>query len=198
MLPETGKLFSLTWRTRIFEYTWLYTSAGRYKDFWHCIEDALNYTQDHLGVKLSTDQQQELLNTFITLQAYPDVKAALDVLQKADIKLGFLSNMTEAMLHSNIKSAGLEGRFDHVISTDRIKSYKPDPNAYRLGMETFGVKREQIVFTAFAGWDAAGAKWFGYPTVWVNRLNFTTEKIGPAPDRAGRNMQVLQNFVLKS
>src|SRR5512143_3595254 len=56
-----------------------------------------------------------------------------------------------------------------VLSTDRARTYKPDPRAYRLGIEGFGLRREEILLEAHAGWDAAGAKSFGYPTFWVNR-----------------------------
>ena len=69
-------------------------------------------------------------------------------------------------LTANIKNAGVDGIVEHVISTDQARTYKPDPRAYQLGIETFGRKREQILFVPFAGWDAAGAKSFGYPTFW--------------------------------
>ena len=54
--------------------------------------------------------------------------------------------------------------FEQVLSSDRAKTYKPDPRAYQLGVDALQVKREEILFVAFAGWDAAGAKLFGYPT----------------------------------
>ena len=37
-----------------------------------------------------------------------------------------------------------------------MKAYKPDPRAYQMGVDVFGLQREDIVFAAFAGWDAAG------------------------------------------
>ena len=35
------------------------------------------------------------------------------------------------MLEAGIRNSQLEGMFDHVLSTDRVKAYKPDPRAYR-------------------------------------------------------------------
>ena len=58
-----------------------------------------------------------------------------------------------------------------------------------------GLTREQIVFTAFAGWDAAGAKWFGYPTVWVNRLQAAAEELDAPPDQTGPDLQALISFI---
>ena len=60
----------------------------------------------------------------------------------------------------------------------------------------FGLKKEEIAFAAFAGWDAAGAKWFGYPTFWVNRLNLPVEELGVAPDGVGSGLDDLVRFVL--
>jgi 2-haloacid dehalogenase len=59
------------------------------------------------------------------------------------------------MLDANIKNAGFEKLFDDVISTDQVCTYKPDPRAYQLGAEVLGLKRQEILFAAFAGCDAA-------------------------------------------
>ncbi|MEO8624990.1 MAG: hypothetical protein ABI625_28155 [bacterium] len=48
-----------------------------------------------------------------------------------------------------------------------------------MGIDAFGLERRDILFAAFAGWDAGGAQWFGCPTVWVNRLNARAEGWGP-------------------
>jgi 2-haloacid dehalogenase len=54
----------------------------------------------------------------------------------------------------------LEYVFEHVLSTDKIRTYRPDPRACRMAIDAFGLKCEEITFVAFAGWEAAGAKWF--------------------------------------
>ena len=51
---------------------------------------------------------------------------------------------------------------------------------------------------AFAGWDVAGARWFGYPTFWVNRVDLPVEELAVAPDRAGRDLADLVRFVSAS
>ena len=73
------------------------------------------------------------------------------------------------MLDAVVKNSGLEGFFEGHLCTDKVGVFKPDPRAYQMGVDAFGLKKEEIAFAAFAGWDAAGAKWFGYPTFWVNR-----------------------------
>ena len=52
-----------------------------------------------------------------------------------------------------------------------------------------------ILFVAFAGWDAACAKAFGYPTSWVNRLGPPIEELGQKPDGTGAGLAELMEFV---
>ena len=54
-----------------------------------------------------------------------------------------------------------------------------------------------FVFAAFGGWDAAGAKSFGYLTVWVNRFNQPAEELGARPDAIVTDLDGLLDFVLR-
>ena len=63
-------------------------------------------------------------------------------------------------------------------------------------MDRLHVEKRDIVFAAFGGWDAAGAKSFGYPTVWVNRFNQPLEELGLRPDRVVTDLSGLLDFVL--
>ncbi len=65
-----------------------------------------------------------------------------------------------------------------------------------MAADALKLKREDILFAAFAGWDVAGAKWFGYPTFWVNRLDSPMEELGAIPDASGPDMSALVRFVL--
>ena len=104
-------------------------------------------------------------------------------------------NMTPAMLAGGVERAGLGDVFEQVLSTERVRSFKPSPAAYRLGVEAFGLDRGQIGFAAFAGWDAAGARWFGYPTLWINRLGAPREELGLEEVPTGVGAEALLAFV---
>jgi 2-haloacid dehalogenase len=103
--------------------------------------------------------------------------------------------MTGPMLESGLAKTKLRGLFSHVISTDRIKSYKPARAAYQLGLEIIGLEPNEVLFVAFAGWDVAGAVWFGYPTYWLNRLGSVTEELDAAPLGTGTDLQSLRTFL---
>ena len=65
-----------------------------------------------------------------------------------------------------------------------------------MGLKAFRARREEVVFCAAAGWDAAGARWFGYPTFWVNRAHQPVEELGVRPDGEGAGLADLVRFVL--
>jgi 2-haloacid dehalogenase len=109
-----------------------------------------------------------------------------------------VSNATRRILDAGIANARLQGVFDRVLSTDSIRTYKPDPRAYRMAIDALQLPREQILFVAFAGWDAAGAKSFGYTTYWVNRLNLPAEQLGVLPDATASGMAELPTYVSAS
>jgi 2-haloacid dehalogenase len=99
------------------------------------------------------------------------------------------------MLEGSLKTSGLDGLFEHVLSTDHARTYKPDPRAYQLGVTVLGLPKEEILFVAFASWDAAGSKAFGYPTFWVNRLGLPAEELGQKADGEGKTLADLQKFL---
>jgi 2-haloacid dehalogenase len=195
LYPEKGEMFFGQFRTRLFEYQWLRALGGAYKDFFSIIDDAHRDAAARLGLDATEAKRALLQDAFLKLKAWPDVAPSLATLKDKGIKLAFLSNMTERMLNTGIENAKLEGVFDFVLSTDAIKTFKPDPRAYQLGVDAFQLPKEQIAFAAFAGWDAAGATWFGYPTVWINRLSAPPEQLGTTPLATGQGLDTLVRFV---
>jgi 2-haloacid dehalogenase len=196
LFPGKGAELSNAWRTRQFEYQWLRALGGRYADFSTATEEGLVFAAKTTQLDLTADKRDQLMQAYLQLKAWPDVPATLKRLQDAGIRLAFLSNMTRRMLEANMRHAGLDGLFEQVLSTDQVRSYKPDPKAYELGVKTLGLKREEILFAAFAGWDVAGAKWYGYPTFWVNRLGSPPEALGVMADAAGPGLDDLERFAL--
>ena len=67
-----------------------------------------------------------------------------------------------------------------------------------MAMDTLLLPRKEILFVAFAGWDVAGAKWFGYPTFWLNRQGSPTEELGVEADASGPDLNSLVQFVLNN
>ena len=193
--PGRGNELASLWRTRQFEYQWLRALGQRYEDFYTATGAALDFAARSLQLDLAADARERLMHGFLELQAWPDVAAALRVLRQSGRKLALLSNATPRILSASLRNSGLDTALDEVISTDRIRSYKPDPRAYQLGVDVLKLPKERIAFVAFAGWDVAGAKWFGYPTFWNNRQSAPPEALGVAADAAGTTLSDLLRWL---
>lgn len=198
VVPGKGKELVNAWRARQFEYQWLRTLGGRYVDFGQTGADALTFATKSLGLSLSAADRDRLLTAQRTLVPWADAVATIDLLRDAGLRLAFLSNMSEAMLQDGASRAGRRDAFEFVLSTDRVRAVKPDPRAYRMAVDAFGLRREEIAFVAFAGWDAAGAAWYGYPTVWTNRLAAPAEQLDATPELVCATLADATAFLLKS
>jgi 2-haloacid dehalogenase len=188
LFPGRGAELSNVWRTKQFEYTWLRTMAGHYRDFPGVIDDALVFACASLDLELTGVKRSALVESYLKMPVWPDVLPALSMLKESGLRLAFLSNFSPAMFDGNIRGTELEGMFEFRLSTDAVRAYKPDPRAYQMGVDAFALKREEILFAAFAGWDASGAKLFGYPTFWVNRQKQPREQLDAVPDGEGQGM----------
>jgi 2-haloacid dehalogenase len=129
------------------------------------------------------------------LSAFPENLAVLRALRQAGLGLAVLSNGNPQMLDIAIKSAGMNGLFDRVLSVDAVRAYKPCPAAYALGTDAFGPSARDMVFVAANGWDVTGASWFGYTTFWLNRTGAPAEELVAPPDGSGSGMADLLAFL---
>ena len=159
-------------------------------------DDALVYTAEAMNLDLSPETRKHLLNAYLTLKPWPDAVEALRKLKASGIRIITIANFSPKMLRSNADGAGITDLFDELLSTEDNGTFKPDPRAYELGMEKLKLKKEDILFAAFGGWDAYGAKSFGYTTYWVNRFNLPAEELGIQADKTSTNMEGLLVFVL--
>lgn len=195
IVPGRARELCESWRVRQFEYTWLRAAAGSYRDFQAVTEDALAYASRATGIRLSVEASRTLVAAYERMPLWSDSRAALDEMKAAGLRLAPLANFTPAMIETLLESAGIRPLFHNIISTDRAKTFKPDPRAYALGPSVLKMRRQEIAFAAFGGWDAAGAKWFGYPTIWVNRLGAPAEELSPGPDAVGSTLTELAAWV---
>ena len=193
--PGKGNELASLWRARQFEYQWLRSLGHQYQDFYAATGAALEFAALSLKLDLAADSRERLMHGFLELRAWPDVAESLHALRRAGKKVALLSNATPRILTSALRNSDLVAALDEVISTDRIRSYKPDPRAYQLGVDILNLPKERIAFVAFAGWDVAGAKWFGYPTFWNNRQSAAPEILGVKADAEGATLKDLLQWL---
>ena len=196
IFPGKGAEFTKAWRSKQFEYGFLRSITGHHRDFFAVTGDALDYTVEAMHLRLTPEARGRLLEAYLELEPWPDSIEALKRLRAAGVRIITIANFSGKMLRANAQNAGIADLFDELLSTEVNATYKPDRAAYALGMQHLRLRKSEIAFAAFGGWDAYGAKSFGYPTYWINRFGVPAERLGLEPDGTGRDLQGFVDFVL--
>ena len=197
LFPGQGQALSVLWRDKQIDYTRLVTTSNEgahYQPFWDLTRAALRYACKRLALDLSGDREQQLMNEYRHLSAFPEDREVLQELKARKVVTGILSNGDPQMLAVAVRSAGLDGLLDHVLSVDTVRKYKTHPDAYRLGTQAMKKSAGQILFVSCNAWDALGATWFGYRTLWVNRYQLPFEELGTQPTRIGSTLRDVLAF----
>jgi len=100
------------------------------------------------------------------LPPWPDAIAGL-VRLRSRFVLATLSNGGMALLVNLARAAGLP--FDCILSTELVKSYKPDPRTYQLVPSLLAVRPEQTMMVAAHPYDLSAAAAQGMRTAFVRR-----------------------------
>ena len=171
--------------------------SGRYRPFWDCTRIALRFTALKLGLALSSAAEERLMNQYRHLSAFPENREVLHALKERGVTTGILSNGDPEMLGVAVKSAGFSGLLDHVLSVHATRKYKTDPAAYAIGPHALGLPPRDILFVSSNGWDAIGATWYGFTTLWVNRSGAPLEQLDTSPSRTGSSLRDVLDFFPK-
>jgi 2-haloacid dehalogenase len=181
-LGDKADALASLWRTKQLEYTWLRSLRGDYVDFWHVTGQSLDYAMASLKLE-DNALRTRLMELYLVLDAYPEVREMLRTIKNAGVKTAILSNGSPSMLIAAVQRAQLQGLLDEVISVDSIRIYKPHPSVYQLAVDKMRLPPERICFLSANAWDASGGAYFGFRVVWINRFRAQPEQLPGKPER---------------
>jgi 2-haloacid dehalogenase len=141
---------------------------GRHRDFWGLTEDGLVWASKSLKVDLTADNKKQLMDAYLALAAFPDVKPGLQALKQQGLKLAILSNGEPKMLEAAAKSAGIRDLLDEIISVEEV-NFKTSNRVYWLGTERLKVSNQELGFVSANNWDGVAAVSAGLRTFWIQR-----------------------------
>jgi 2-haloacid dehalogenase len=190
--PDWNRLSQL-WRTKHLEYTWIHALTGRHTTFWQLAERSLDYAIAVIG-GVPAGLREKLLTGYRRLAAYPEVADVLSALKQHGAKLAILTNGDPDMIDDAVASAGLTDLFDTIITVHKVGIFKPDRRVYALASKRFGVEPGEISFQSSNRWDVAGAKAFGFHSVWINRAGAPDEYPDLPADKILQDLRPLVAF----
>jgi 2-haloacid dehalogenase len=141
----------------------------KYADFDVCTLQALRYVSASLGVTLDEAEERALLDAYLHLPAFGDVRIGLATLKRAGYRLVALTNGTLRSARSVLENAGISEYLEEVLSAEPIATFKPDPAVYAL-LERFTAGRAEPAWLVSGNpFDVIGAKAAGLRAAWLRR-----------------------------
>jgi 2-haloacid dehalogenase len=184
------------WFANVLLYSEVATLAGPYSDFASIGGAALDMVAGARGVTLSSADRQRILQGMLTLPAHADVRAGLEVLQDAGLRLVTLTNSTPAAVKQQLDHAGLTGFFERSYSVDSVQRYKPAAEAYRVVADSLAVPTTRLRLVAAHAWDIVGALRAGCVAAFVARPGRVLYPLGPQPDIVGPDFHTVAQQIV--
>ena len=169
LFPGQGDALVQLWRAKQLQYSTLRSLMGRHEDFWRVTESGLVYASKSLRLDLTPDKRRQLMDAYLTLTAFPDVRPGLEALKQAGVRVAILSNGEPKMLQAAAESAGIAQILDAIISVEAVQIFKPSPRVYGLIAERLPGDPGAVGFVSSNSWDITGAGSAGLTTFWIQR-----------------------------
>jgi 2-haloacid dehalogenase len=164
LAPGRGAEIAAHWRARQVEASWLRTVMDSWADFDVVTGDALAATLDELGIERPADLDA-VADVFAELPLVDGAGEAVRALHGDGLALGVLTNASTQTLER--ATARLDLPFEHLLSVDAARRYKPHPSVYQLAADATRLPPDRFGFVTANGWDAAGARTFGFRVAWL-------------------------------
>ena len=129
-----------------------------------------------VGVALTEAEARRLPDSWGTLPVFDDVEPMLAGLRAMGCRLAVLTNCDEDLFAQTERA--FRGRFDLVVTAERVRDYKPSPAHFRFFSRSSGVSVDDWVHVACSwytisvrreSWASSGSGWTGTAPARIRR-----------------------------
>lgn len=171
------------------------SNHDQFKTLYECECVSLRQTMSELGVECDpTPYADELQRYWRNPPLHAEAKEALAALAALPVPLCCVSNADEADLQNAISAHAL--CFDGLVSSERARSYKPDPGIFQYAMKMMGVSPERCVHVGDSlHSDIRGAQELGITGIWIERDGRISDIGESKPDFTIKSLRELKTFL---
>lgn len=151
----------------------LYASAeaeleqGSYMPYSEIMMKAISQVCDNLGVITSDMEKGRFVKSVGEWQPFPDSTVTLNRLQ-TEYRIALISNIDNDTIIDTQRTLDVE--FDHIITAQQVKAYKPNPIVFEAALDKFRIHKTEWLHVAQSLYhDIAPARDLGIDSIWVNR-----------------------------
>jgi 2-haloacid dehalogenase len=140
---------------------------GEFKTYRQVLRSVVIEFGNRLGFTPSEAEIDSLANSMAHWAPFPDTAGALLRL-KSKYQLAIISNVDDSLF--SFSAPKLRVGFDHVITAEQARCYKPNIKIFKLALGRTGMAPENILHVGQSIYhDVLPAQSLGIATVWVNR-----------------------------
>lgn len=177
------------WLLRTLHQTLVLNETDGYEKFSSVGEAMLDAIAEEKEKMIAKEYRAEFKKLMQELPAFPDVHAGLKILKDHGFVLKTLSNSSKDAQQTVLKNADILDFFDELLTTDKVRKFKPAPQAYILA-------DEGAWMIAAHAWDTDGAAHAGLKTALIKREESGYTKLSHRPDVEGKTLEdVVQQIV---
>ncbi|KEZ78829.1 haloacid dehalogenase type II [Salinisphaera hydrothermalis] len=184
------------WFASLLHWSTVTSLTGRFLDFSDLASRCLDQLAARRGIALTDEQRRRVFDTVATLPPHDDVRPALDRLRAAGFTLTALTNSAQSAVDSQFAHAGLTDMFDHVLSVEAARCYKPHPTAYGVATDALGAPPDALRLIACHDWDVTGALRAGLKAAFVARGDDSINTAGDRPDIVGPDLAAVAERII--
>lgn len=199
--PHFERLFGAAsvrraWFLQVLQSAMVATITGVYYDFGTIARAALRMTAARQGVTLSDEDVQQIMAGVRSLPPHPEVRASLERLRSAGLRLAALTNSPPVVVEAQLTNAGLRDYFAQVLTVDEVRRLKPAPEVYQMAARRLGVPLDQVRLIAAHDWDVTGALRAGCAAAFIARPGMVLDPLADPPDIVGADLREVAEQII--
>jgi 2-haloacid dehalogenase len=140
---------------------------GEFRNYRDVLQSVVQGFGERLGFKPTAPEIHSLPESVAQWRPFSDTVAALRKL-KTRHRLAVISNVDDDLFAASALQFGVA--FDHVITAQQARCYKPCREIFQMALERFGLGLDRVLHVGQSIYhDVIPAKALGIACVWVNR-----------------------------
>ncbi|OEF23517.1 haloacid dehalogenase type II [Vibrio rumoiensis] len=186
------------WFSELVLYSQAITISGLYEPFGQLAVGTLKMVGVNYNLVISDQDVEEFKSLLGSLPPHPDVIPALERLQQAGFRLATLTNSAPTASPTLLEKAGISRFFEHQLSVEEVRAFKPHPETYRHSANVMGVDISKVCLVACHLWDTLGAQAAGCSSAFITRPNNNLLLVGniPEPDFVAKNLNDFSDQII--
>jgi 2-haloacid dehalogenase len=179
------------WFELFMQYCFVDNCTTQFNDFSSIAKATMKMTGSLLGHSVSDDAANSVLELLKHVPVHEHVPENLSLLSDEGYRIAALTNSPQKTILERMEHSGLISYFEHVLSAEQVKKYKPCIEVYEMAAKKLEVSINEILLVSAHGWDITGGANAGMQTAFIKHPREMLYPLAPQPEFICKNLDDL-------